>query len=192
MSIASEITRLTDVRNTMRNTLVNWGVALTTDGFDNLATKLGEVTNQGAVQAEVQEGQTYTIPRGYHNGSGTVGGVAGGGNYTLQAKTVTPTKSQQNITSDQGYYGLSAVTVDAIPAAYQDVSGTTATAADVLATKTFVASDGTTTAGTMTNNGALALTIDGLTTTSVDIPSGYTSGGTVSLTSDIEDALAAL
>ena len=44
----------------------------------------------------------------------------------------------------------------------------------------------------MANNGALSLTIDGVTSTSVNIPAGYTSGGTVSLTSDIYDALAAI
>ena len=46
--------------------------------------------------------------------------------------------------------------------------------------------------GTMVNNGAIAKTIDGLTQTSVAVPAGYTSGGTVSLTNDIEMALAAI
>ena len=46
--------------------------------------------------------------------------------------------------------------------------------------------------GTMPNNGNISATIDGLTTTSATIPAGYTSGGAVSLTSDIENALAAI
>ena len=46
--------------------------------------------------------------------------------------------------------------------------------------------------GSMPNNGSTSATIDGLTSTSVTIPAGYTSGGTVSLTSDIEDALSAI
>ena len=37
---------------------------------------------------------------------------------TLQAKTVTPTKASQSITKDEGYYGLSAVTVNPIPNEY--------------------------------------------------------------------------
>ena len=37
-----------------------------------------------------------------------------------------------------------------------------------------------------------AKTIDGLTQTSVEVPAGYTSGGTVSLTDAIETALAAI
>jgi len=44
----------------------------------------------------------------------------------------------------------------------------------------------------MVNNGAISATIDGLTTTSYSVPSGYTTGGTVSLTNDIETALAAI
>lgn len=192
MSVALEVSRIQTARNTIRSKMVSMGLAVGTDQLDVLATKLEAVVDNGAVSAEVQEGETYTIPAGYHNGSGTVSGIAGGGNYSLQEKTVIPTKAQQSITPDQGKYGLSSVTVEAIPDNYQDVSTTTATAADVLANKVFTAADGTTTTGTMPNNGALDLTLDAVTQTSVSIPAGYTSGGTVTLTSDLEDALAAI
>lgn len=192
MSIATEISRLQTARNTIRNTLVGWGAALSTDTLDALATKLGEVSNQGAVDAEVKEGETYTIPKGYHSGSGTVKGVAGGGRYNLQTKTVTPTKAQQNVTPDSGYYGMSGVTVEPIPAAYQDVSSVTAAAGDVLANKVFIDAEGNTVAGTMPNNGDVSATIDGLTDMSATIPAGYTSGGTVALDNSIETALAAI
>lgn len=192
MSVATQISRIQTDRNTIRTKLVELGMAQNTDDLDKLATAVEGIVNQGAVSATVQEGDTYTIPKGYHNGSGTVSGVAGGGNYNLQSKTVTPTKKQQNVTPDSGYYGLSDVTVGAIPEVYQDVSTVTAGAADVLTGKVIVSATGTPVAGSMPNNGALSLTFDGLTATSVAIPAGYTSGGTASLTSDIEDALAAI
>lgn len=293
MSTQTEITRLQTARNKLRTWLVGLGLAASTDKLDALTDKAAAIKNQGAVDANVKEGESYTIPAGYHNGSGTVKGVSGGGNYNLQAKSVTPTKEQQSVTPDQGYYGLSGVTVGAIPENYQDVSATTAAPADVLANKVFIDADGVTQAGTMpdngavekvldatagnqeytvpagkhsgagkvsvvlenksvtpaeaaqditptkgkvlgkvavgaipdkykdvsgvtagaadvldgkfivladgskvegtmANNGAIAKTIDGLTQTSVDIPAGYTSGGTVSLTDDIENALAAI
>lgn len=193
MSTSTEISRLQTARNAIRTKFVELGIANSTDKLDALATAASGIENRGAVNANVQEGATYTIPKGWHNGSGVVAGVAGGGNYALQEKTVTPTKSQQNVTSDEGYYGLSGVTVAAIPDNFQDVSATTTTAPDVLTGKVFTAKDGTPTAGTMPNNGAVTATIDGLTETSYTIPKGYhNGGGKVSLTSDIEEALAAL
>lgn len=192
MSTQTEITRLQTARNKLRTWLIGLGLAASTDKLDALATAAAAIKNQGAIDASVKEGESYTIPAGYHNGTGTVKGVSGGGNYQLQAKSVTPTKEQQSVTPDQGYYGLSGVTVGAIPEAYQDVSATTAEEADVLANKVFVKADGSTAAGTMANNGAISKTINGLTVTSAMIPAGYTPGGTVSLTGDIETALAAI
>ncbi len=172
--------------------MVALGLGSSVDKLDALATEIDEIVNRGAVNVNVKEGETFTIPAGYHNGSGTVHGVAGGGNYSLQAKTATPTKAQQSITPDIGYYGISGVTIAPIPDAYQDVTGVTASAGEVLANKIIVDAEGETIVGTMPNNGALALSVDGLTATSVAIPAGYTSGGTASLTDDIEQALAAV
>lgn len=189
-NIATEISRLQTARNKLRTKGVELKISDNTAKLDALADAFAGIENKGAVSATVQEGATYTIPKGYHNGSGTVSGVAGGGNYNLQSKTVTPTKSTQNVTPDEGYFGLSDVTVNAIPENYQDVSATTTTASDVLTGKVFTNADGVVTTGTMVNNGAIAKTIDGLTTTSVVIPKGYHNGsGTVSLTRDIEEAL---
>lgn len=43
--------------------------------------------------------------------------------------------------------------------------------------------------GNMPNNGSINKTINGLNTTSVTIPNGYTAGGIISLSNDIETAL---
>lgn len=192
MSIQTEITRIQTARDSIRSKAVQLGIGGSTDKLDVLATEINAIENNGAVEAEVKEGEIYTIPKGYHNGAGTVTGVAGGGNYNLQQKEVTPSKSQQSITPDEGYYGLSGVVVKAIPDAYQDTSSVTATAADVLANKIIVNAEGELVTGTMPNNGAVNAEIDGLTTTTYQVTAGYTSGGTVSLTDDIETALAAI
>ena len=187
MSISTELTRLQTARNKLRTKLIALGLVTATAKLDDCAAAVDSITNQGAVSATVQEGDTFTIPAGYHNGSGTVSGVAGGGNYKLQSKTVAPTKAQQAVTPDSGYYGLSDVTVSAIPDAYQDVSSVTATAADTLTGKVFVTSDGTVTTGTMANNGAVTKALDAATT-SYTIPKGYHSGaGKVSVTVETKE-----
>lgn len=105
-------------------------------------TKLtGTMPNNEAVAGTIShKDETYTIPMGYHDGSGKVGiseaekakllpeyikqgieilGVTGNmkesEDVTAQAKTATPTTSEQIITPDEGYNYLSQVTVLAIP-----------------------------------------------------------------------------
>lgn len=175
MSVSTYIASIEASRNAIRNKLVELGMAQSADKLEKLAIAIESIINQGAVSVTVKEGDTYTIPKGYHNGSGTVSGVGGGGNYNLQSKTATPTKSQQSITPDSGYFGLSDVTVAAIPEVYQDTSSVTAAAADVLTGKIFVTADGTVTPGAMINNGAVNKTLDA-TSITYTIPNGYHSG----------------
>lgn len=178
MSIELLLSQLQTDRNTIRAKLVELGMATSTDKLTALAAAISDIINQGSVSAEVKEGETYTIPKGYHNGSGTVSGVSGGGNYKLQSKSVTPTKKQQTITPDSGNYGLSDVVVEAIPGAYQDVSSVTAGAGDVLTGKIIVLADGTVKSGTMANNGAVSNTLDA-TTITYTIPKGFHNGSGV-------------
>ena len=145
----------------------------------------GTMPNKGAVTQTLNTTTTsYTIPAGYHNGSGKV-------SITTETKSATPTKSEQTIKPTSGKV-LSSVSVAAIPAAYQDVTSVNAAAGDVLFGKIIVNSSGAKVTGSMANNGAMNKSIDGLNATSVTIPAGYTTGGTVSLTDDIENALKAI
>ena len=99
----------------------------------------GTMPNNGGVSGEIDDlASPYTIPAGYHDGSGTVGidstesekiipgnikegveilGVTGtytGEDIPAQAKTTTPYTTQQTILPDSGYDYLSQVTVEAI------------------------------------------------------------------------------
>ncbi|MCR5448380.1 MAG: hypothetical protein K6F23_03195 [Solobacterium sp.] len=101
---------------------------------------VGSMVNRGAVTGTIAtKAGTYTIQQGYHNGSGSVAissveqakiiadniksgvtilGVVGsyaGEDIHLQSKTANPSTSQQTITADSGYDGLSSVTVNAMP-----------------------------------------------------------------------------
>ena len=65
-----------------------------------------------ATAADVAEGKTFTSSAGLR-----VTGTAKASAPTLQAKTATPSTSQQIITPDSGYDGLSQITVEAMPTA---------------------------------------------------------------------------
>lgn len=188
MSIQTELTRLQGARDTLRTKAIELKISAGTEKLDELAEDYGGIVNQGGVSAQVKEGETYTIPKGYHDGTGTVSGVAGGGSYNLQSKQATPTKKPQQITPDEGYYGLSDVNVDAIPSQYQDVSSVTATAPDVLTGKVIVTSDGSVIPGTMPNNGAVSKVLTPAET-SYAVPKGYHDGnGSVSIQTEEKSA----
>jgi hypothetical protein len=179
MSVSTYIASIEASRNSIRNKLVELGMAQSIDKLDVLAQAIEDIVNQGAVSVEIKEGTSFTIPAGYHNGSGTVKAISDAAGdaeaYKTQAKTVTPTKKQQSVTPDAGYYALESVTVAAIPENYQDVSSVTAGAGDVLTGKIIVTADGTVTPGEMVNNGAVDKTLDA-TTITYTIPNGFHNG----------------
>lgn len=65
-----------------------------------------------------------------------------------------------------------------------------ATASEVLINKQLINQDGNIVIGTMPNNGSISHTMDGINTTVVSIPKGYTSGGYVYLDNTIENEAA--
>lgn len=101
----------------------------------------GTMPNNGAVTGTIStKAQEYTVPQGYHDGSGKVsissteqakiiatnirqgvtilgveGTMSGQEDVNAQSKTVTPATTAQTITPDTGYNYISQVTVNAIP-----------------------------------------------------------------------------
>lgn len=185
MAISTQIERINASRDTIREKLITLGIGgvTNTSKLDALAEAIEGIANKGAVEVEIMEGTSYSIPAGYHNGGGVVKAMTDTAGdrerYQLQSKgIIIPTKSPQPIASDEGYYGLSSVVVGAIPDAYQNVSSVTATGETVLAGKIIVTSDGTIVTGTMVNNGKVSKTLD-CTTISYTIPKGYHDGSGV-------------
>lgn len=102
---------------------------------------IGTMENNGAVNGAITtKGQKYSVPQGFHDGSGkvgideteqaklvpdniregitvlgVVGAMSGAEDMKPQVKTATPSTVQQSILPDNGYNCLSNVTVNAIP-----------------------------------------------------------------------------
>lgn len=108
----------------------------------------GTMKNNGAVSGKIStKTGKYTVPQGYHDGSGTVqidsaeqakltpaniregvtvlgvtGTMSPNEGEKAQEKTVTPTTTAQTVVPDSGFTCLSSVTVNAIPYAESDNS----------------------------------------------------------------------
>lgn len=143
--------------NTQDATATAAEILATKTAYNKGVKVTGTMTNNGAVAGTIATvGGTYTVPQGYHDGSGTVrideteqakiiaenirdgvtvlgvtGTMSGTEDANPQAKTVTPAKTAQTVLPDAeaGYNYLSQVTVEAIPYVESENSagGTTVT-----------------------------------------------------------------
>lgn len=126
--------------NTTDATATAAEILSTKTGYVNGNKLTGTMPNNGAVEATLTSKTPYTIPQGYHDGSGTVsldsasaaalvpenirdgveilgveGSMSGAEDVHAQSKTVTPTTAQQTILPDSPNYNyLSQVIVNAI------------------------------------------------------------------------------
>ena len=133
------------------------------------AEEFAAIINYAQQTKTVGVGETVSFDKGYYEAISVTGVEGTIANYCLEEnRVVTPTEQQQTINPGvepstglhpgQPYYGLKNVTVNAIPSRYKDVSGTTATAQNVLAGKYFGNTSSGKIEGTMSNNGAGSFT----------------------------------
>lgn len=116
-------------------------ILATKTAYVNGAKVTGSMKNNGAVAGVIaNKTQQYTVPQGYHDGSGKVfidsteqgklipaniregitilgveGAMSGTEDVTAESPTVTPKTTQQVVTPSTGYNYLAQVTVAAIP-----------------------------------------------------------------------------
>lgn len=136
-----QITGTNDFDSNTQDATAAVAEVLTGKTFYARGSKLtGTMPDNDSISGEISDKNTpYTVPLGYHDGSGTVGiaetekakliggnikqgitilGVSGtysGESVSAQSKEATPTTQQQVIQPDEGYDYLASVTVLAIP-----------------------------------------------------------------------------
>lgn len=134
--------------NTQDATATDAEILLGKTAYNKGTKRTGTMPNNGAVNGIIStKGEQYTVPQGYHDGSGkvsissteqaklipaniregvtvlgVVGTMSGSEGMKAQSKTVTPSTEEQVVLPDSGYNAMSQVTVKAIPYVESDNS----------------------------------------------------------------------
>jgi hypothetical protein len=127
--------------NTQDATATDAEILATKTAYNKGVKVTGTMKNNGAVTGKITtKSGKYTIPQGYHDGSGTVdidaneqaklipanirqgvtildvtGTMSGSENVKAQSKEVTPSTEEQTVLPDSGFNSLTSVKVKAIP-----------------------------------------------------------------------------
>lgn len=181
----------------------------------------GSMQNRGSISYTVQPGERYVVPEGYHDGSGVVLGAAlpaltnpSSESDTLSGKDFINQSGQRSVGTmpNNGSINVSLAPGNSytIPRGFHSGEGRISVtgggsntpslptltnpgnAVDMRADRDFIDQSGNRVTGTMPDNGVINASIDGLTFEIYSIPQGYTDGGTVRLTNDIENWLASI
>lgn len=172
MSIQSEITRISGNVSDALDAIAAKGVTVPSgSNSDDLATLIAQISSGS--------GGSVTVVETQDSHGGTIVSISGT-TVTLQAKTVTPSTSQQVISPDSGYTGLSQVTISAVETASHPDPTITVSSAGLI-TASHVQSTGYVTGSTTTATQQLstqaAATITPTKSSQTAVASGkYTTG----------------
>ena len=127
--------------NTQDATATEAEILVSKTAYNKGVKVTGTMKNNGAVAGKITtKAQKFSVPQGYHDGSGTVeidateqaklipdniregitvlgveGKMSGSENVKAQSKEVTPTTEDQTVLPDNGFNSLTSVVVKAIP-----------------------------------------------------------------------------
>lgn len=191
-SVQQYINNINESKNIIADKVVQFGLATEGANLKTLAAAIDGIVKRTPITKEeildgIDQKESFTFEAGYYD-EFTITGINNPelDMEFLESKTVTPTTSTQVIKPTEGstYYGLSQVTVNAIPEKYKDSSNVTATADKVLIGQKVIGKEGNVIkeiTGTMPDKSAYSAAVQIAnkvydTDWAVTIPKGYHDG----------------